>query len=50
MEHLIYNSPVIKESIQQLKNSREIEAHITRFNIRHTDLFFNSRFESGNLK
>jgi hypothetical protein len=33
-----------------MRNGREIEGRITRYNIRSTDIFFNSKFELGNLK
>lgn len=33
-----------------IANEKPIEGLISLLNIRSTDIFFNSRFESGNLK
>jgi hypothetical protein len=50
MEKLIYKSPVVQDSIEAFKKEKPIEGNIVRMNVRGSDLFFNSRFESGNLK
>ena len=50
MESLIYYSPEMKSWISQLNKPRQVEGHITIENLRDTDVFFNSKFESGNLK
>ena len=50
MEKTIHKSQTVKEQRDFLKKGRQVEGRITRFNLRTTDVFFNSKFELGNLK
>ena len=50
MESIIYYSPELKSQISQLKTPKPVEGYIIIENLRDTDIFFNSKFESGNLK
>lgn len=50
IESLVYYSPEVQSLIESLYEPRPVEGHIIIENPRDTDVFFNSKFESGNLK